>query len=66
LIVRARGSNDYSFHGLPPWLSAPIIRFVHFVMQRKQLLGIARRAESSRLTVDNGMRSSDSQRRLIA
>jgi hypothetical protein len=48
LIVRVRGAQDYRFHGLPAWLSKPIIRLVHFVMQRKQLLGIARRVEASR------------------
>ena len=47
LIVRARASQSYRFHGLPRWLSAPVIRIVHFVMQRRQLLGIARRVESS-------------------
>jgi hypothetical protein len=47
LIVRARGGRGYRFHGLPSWLSLPIVRLVHFVMQRKQLLGIARRTESS-------------------
>jgi hypothetical protein len=45
LIVRARGGPDYRFHGLPPSLGGPMIALVHFVMQRKQLLGIARRAE---------------------
>ena len=47
LIVRARGAQSYRFHRLPPWLSLLVARFVHFVMQRKQLLGIARRVESS-------------------
>ncbi len=46
LISRARGGPGYSFHGLPPALSGALIRFVHFVMQRKQLLGIARRVEA--------------------
>jgi hypothetical protein len=46
LIVRARGGPDYEFHGLPWWLAKPIVRLVHFVMQRKQLVGIARRVES--------------------
>lgn len=45
LIVRARGRPGYHFHGLPWWLSKRIIPVIHFVMQRKQLLGIARRAE---------------------
>ncbi|MET0163943.1 MAG: hypothetical protein ABW318_02930, partial [Vicinamibacterales bacterium] len=51
LIVRARGGQAYRFHGLPSWLSKPIIRLVHFVMQRKQLLGIARRVESLNVPV---------------
>jgi hypothetical protein len=42
LIVRARANAGYQSRGLPLWL----IRPVHFVMQRKQLLGIARRAEA--------------------
>jgi hypothetical protein len=48
LIVRARGSQDYRFFGLPSSFTrriAPIVEVVHFIMQRKQLLGIARRAE---------------------
>jgi hypothetical protein len=45
LIVRARGGSDYRFHGLPVWLSIPMIKFVHFLMQRKQLIGIANRVE---------------------
>lgn len=50
LIVRARGSQDYRFHGLPWRFSRPPVRLVHFLMQRKQLLGIARRVESSSTT----------------
>lgn len=45
LIVRARGGPAYAFHGLSPWISQRVIRLVHFVMQRKQLIGIADRAE---------------------
>jgi hypothetical protein len=41
LIARARGSRGYQFHGLPLWL----IKAGHYVMQRKQLRGIAWRAE---------------------
>ena len=47
LLVRARGGPGYRFHGLPLWLSRLVIRVVHFIMQRKQLLGIVRRAEST-------------------
>jgi len=46
LIVRVRAQQGYRFQGLPTWLSRPLVRVVHFVMQRKQLLGIAQRAES--------------------
>jgi len=46
LVVRARGARRYPFYGLPPSIGMPFIRFGHFVMQRKQLLGIASRAES--------------------
>jgi hypothetical protein len=45
LITRARGGPDYQFHGLPSPIAKHIIRVVHFVMQRKQLRGIAQRAE---------------------
>jgi hypothetical protein len=45
LVVRARGNRDYPFYGLPRWLGMPLVRCVHFVMERKQLLGIKVRAE---------------------
>ena len=45
LIVRSRASSAYRFLGLPLWLVRRIVPIGHFVMQRKQLLGIARRAE---------------------
>ena len=48
LIARARGAAGYPYFGLPAWLGRPVVRFVHFVMQRKQLLGIASRAEHRR------------------
>ena len=44
LIVRARGGRDYQFHGLPTWMTRRLVSSGHFVM-RKQLLGIAQRAE---------------------
>jgi hypothetical protein len=50
LIVRVRAARGYQFHGLPTWLSRRVIRLAHFVMQRKQLLGIARRAEAACVT----------------
>lgn len=45
LVVRVAGGKDYRFHGLPVFLTKPLVRLVHFIMQRKQLLGIARRVE---------------------
>jgi hypothetical protein len=45
LIVRARGAPGYSFRGLPWSISRLIVPAMHFIMQRKQLLGIVRRAE---------------------
>ena len=45
LVVRARGGAGYQFHAMPWWLAKRIVPFGHFVMQRKQLLGIALRAE---------------------
>jgi hypothetical protein len=47
LIVRARGGSSYSFKGLPTWMSVIVARPVHFVMERKMLLGIARRIEAA-------------------
>lgn len=46
LLVRVRGGPGYRFHRLPLPLTRVAIRAVHFVMQRKQLLGIAARAEA--------------------
>ena len=46
LLVRVRGGAGYRFHGLPLPLTKLVIRVVHFIMQRKQLLGIQRRAEA--------------------
>ena len=48
LIVRARAGAEYRFQGLPLWLAVPLVRLVHAVMERKQLLGIARRVEAGR------------------
>jgi proline iminopeptidase len=45
LIVRARGGPRYTFHGLPWWAAKPLVTLIHRVMQRKQLVGIARRVE---------------------
>jgi len=46
LLVRVRGGRGYRFHGLPLPLTRLLIRGVHFIMQRRQLLGIKRRVES--------------------
>jgi hypothetical protein len=45
LLVRARAGPGYRFRGLPLLLTRAVVRLVHFIMQRKQLLGIAKRAE---------------------
>jgi len=44
LITRSRANAQYPFFVLPRVLGDPAVRLVHFIMQRKQLLGIARRA----------------------
>ena len=45
LVVRVRAGDVYDFHGIPWPVGKHVAAAVHFVMQRKQLLGIARRAE---------------------
>lgn len=50
LIVRGRVAPGYHPYGLPEWLAIPTGRLAHFIMQRKQLLGIARCAEAHELT----------------
>ncbi len=47
LIVRGRVASGYRPFGLPEWFATRVGPVAHLVMQRKQLLGIARRAESS-------------------
>jgi len=47
LLVRAKGGPGYRFHGLPLLLTRLVVRVVHFIMQRKQLLGIAKRTEAA-------------------
>jgi hypothetical protein len=56
LIVRARGGREYPFYGLPPLFGMPFIRVGHFIMQRRQLLGIASRVESSHRTCSHSQR----------
>jgi hypothetical protein len=46
LIVRAHVASDYHPFGLPQWTALMIAQPAHFIMQRKQLLVIAWRAES--------------------
>jgi hypothetical protein len=47
LIVRARGDDRYRPpFGLPKWTVNTVVPLGHAIMQRKQLLGIARRAET--------------------
>ena len=48
LIVRARGRPGYRAFGLPPSVSRLVVRLPHFIMQRRQLLGLARRVEGAR------------------
>jgi hypothetical protein len=45
LIVRVRVAPGHRFLGMPQSAGLTIARFVHFVMQRKQLLEVASRAE---------------------
>jgi len=45
VIVRGRVAPGYRPYGLPQWFAVPTGRLAHFIMQRKQLLSIARRAE---------------------
>ncbi len=45
-LVRARATGGYRFRGLPQWVSPFIAALVHFLMERGQLRGIARRAEA--------------------
>jgi hypothetical protein len=65
LIVRARGARSYRFHGLPWWLSKPVARIVHYVMQRRQLLGIAGRVESSKATPVDAHRPARLERQAV-
>jgi hypothetical protein len=46
LLVRGCVAPGYRPYGLPQWLALPTGALAHFIMQRKQLLGIARRAET--------------------
>lgn len=45
LITRGRAGTQYRPYGLPQWMLKVAAPWAHFIMERKQLLGIARRAE---------------------
>ena len=48
LIVRARAAQGYRPpFGLPRWATRTLVPVGHFIMQRKQLLGIVKRVERS-------------------
>jgi hypothetical protein len=47
LLVRVRGGPGYRFHRVPLLTTRVVVRVLHFVMQRKQLLGIAQRVEAA-------------------
>lgn len=47
LLVRARGGQHYQFYHLPWWIARHIVPLIHFVMERRQLLGIRQRVEAS-------------------
>jgi hypothetical protein len=53
LIARCRADTEYPFLALPHVIGDPLVRAVHFIMQRKQLLGIARRAEAFDALLDH-------------
>ncbi len=46
LIVRGRVAPGYRPYGLPQWFALLTGRLAHFIMERKQFLGIARCAEA--------------------
>jgi hypothetical protein len=46
LVVRVRAGGAYRFGRLPLWLTKRVVPVVHFIMQRRQLLNIAARAEA--------------------
>jgi hypothetical protein len=47
LIVRGRVAAEYHPYGLPQWLALVLARPTHFLMERKQLLGIRKRVEAT-------------------
>jgi hypothetical protein len=65
LLVRVRAGPGYRFHGLPLLLTRVVVRVVHFIMQRRQLLGIARRAEMA-MPAQSGFRTPQGQAAFVA
>ena len=49
LIVRARATYTSPGEAVPFWMAWPFVHFGHFLMQRKQLLGIADSRRARRL-----------------
>jgi hypothetical protein len=47
LIVRGRAAPGHSPYGLPLWLAKLTAPLAHAIMERKQLLGVQRRAEAA-------------------
>jgi hypothetical protein len=47
LVVRVRGGAGYRFYGVQWSIARLVVPVVHSVMERKQLLGIAERAEAN-------------------
>lgn len=47
LVVRGRIAEGYTPLGLPQWLAVLIAKPAHFIMERKQLLGLARRIRNN-------------------
>jgi hypothetical protein len=65
LLVRARGGPGYRFHGLPLLLTRLVVRLVHYFMQRKQLLGLANRAEMA-MSHSSAFRTPEGQAAFLA
>ncbi len=51
LVVRSRARRQPMF-GLPPAIGLPLVRAIHFVMQRKQLLTLAEHVEDADTLLD--------------
>ena len=47
LVVRVRASDRYRFRGLPKPIGLWVVRAIHAIMERKQLVEIAKRAEAT-------------------